>query len=143
VPKFLEVSDTSAARTALGAAAKGTTVYVEDYRDGIRTDGEIIEAAFADLQSGGALRFGQGVSYTITTDLSVTVGDISDVVIDGQGATLVGDAALSGTIFQILGSRYGTTNTTLTSDLSTRSFTLDVADTTGSVSYTHLRAHET
>lgn len=125
MPKFLEVSDAVAARSAINAAG-GNTVYVEDYRDGVRTDNEIIAAAFADLEAGGEIRFGQGVTYTTTANILVYLADRPNVLISGQGATIQSDTAPN--ILFLAGTKYAST-TTLTSAITSRTVTLTVADT--------------
>ena len=117
------------ARAAIEASRAGKTVFVEDYRSGSLTDNEIIVAAFADLEAGGEIRFGQGVTYTTTADILIYLADRPNVLINGQGATIQSDTA--STILFLAGSRITSTDTTLTAAVTSRTTTLTVADTTG------------
>jgi hypothetical protein len=111
-------------------APAGKTVYVESFRDGSRTDTQIITAAFAALTPGGSLKFGQGKTYTLATASAYDLTSKPNVFIDGQGATLDGSAVASGVILQIKGGS-GSVTTTLIAALTSRSRTLTVASTAG------------
>lgn len=110
----------------------GKTIYVESFRDGVRTDNQIITAAFAALSPGAELRLGQGKTYALTTASAYDLTSKPNVYINGQGATLDGSAIVSGTILQIKGGS-GSVTTTLSSVLACRSRTLNVASTAGFV----------
>jgi len=128
MPKFLDVTDKSAARAVLGADGGGT-VNVGDYRNGVRTDNEIIAAAFADLESGGCIRFEQGRTYTISGAIDCDLTGLDNVLVDGQGATL--DApVMTGRVFTVRGTEAATT-TTLTAAVTDRIRTLSVASSAG------------
>ena len=127
MPRFVDVSDVATAQTVLGLREAGKTIFVEEYRNGVRTDDEIIVAAFNDAEAGGEVRFGKGVTYTTTTDI-VLVSVPDGLLVNGQGATIVSSATNTG--LSLRGVRYGTTNTTLTAAITTPTQTLTVADTT-------------
>lgn len=128
MPKFLDVTDPAAARRALGAASVGSTVVVEDFREDGLTDGEIIGAAFDAVESGGEIRFGNGVTYTLTEDCVVSLSGKDNILIDGQGAILYSESASR--IFSPRGEKT-TTTTTLTAAITARTKTLTVASTAG------------
>ncbi len=104
-------------------------VSVENYRNGVLTDNQIIAAAAADLQAGGILRFGQGVTYSIVSLVDVDLTSKPNVLIDGQGATL-NAPSMTGTVFRVRGTSTATT-TTLSAAVSTRSRTITVASSAG------------
>lgn len=112
-------------------ALKGNTVYVESFRDGVRTDKEIITAAFAALQAGGSLKFGQGKTYVVTTGSAYDLTSKPNVLIDGQGAIIDG-SAVTGTILQIKGGS-GSVSTTLSTAITARSKTITVVSTSNFV----------
>lgn len=111
-------------------APTGKTVHVESFRDGVRTDNQILTAAFAALTPGSALKFGQGRTYKLTTSSAHDLTSKPNVLIDGQGATIDGSAVPSGVILQIKGGN-GSVATTLTAAISARTKTLTVASTMG------------
>lgn len=129
---LLTATNALAARTAISAARAGKTIFVEDYRDGVRTDKQIIEAAFAALESGGEIRFGQGVTYSLSDYLDIFVSGKDNVLINGQGATLDGSANGVYALLRIQGSRFSSTGlTTLTAAVTSRTKTLTVASSAG------------
>lgn len=125
---------TLTATTALATAAapSGATVYAEKFRDGIRTDTQILSAAFAALTAGGCLKLGQGVTYALTGGAMYDLTTKPNVLIDGQGATINGAAVASGVIVRLTGG-IGAINTTLTAAIAARTETLTVVSTTGFV----------
>lgn len=127
MPRFLDVSNAVAARNVVNIARAGKTLYAEDYRDGIRTDNEILAAVFNDLDAGGAVRLGQGTTYTLTEFIQVDLTNKPDVLIDGQGATIQATAAVPGVLFRPRGVEYQT-KLELTAAITSRTDTLTVAD---------------
>jgi hypothetical protein len=74
-------------QAALDLKANKTTIDVEDYRV-VGNDLATLQAAFAEVVSGSTIRFGQGLTYTITSGLAVILSSKSDVTIDFNGATI-------------------------------------------------------
>jgi hypothetical protein len=94
----------TATQTALDTKlASRRIVDVESFRDGVRTDDEILAAAFSALQAGGEIRFGQGVTYTLSARFDANLSTKPGVVLNGQGATIAGPSSL-GTFFVPRGS---------------------------------------
>ena len=121
------------ARNEIGAARRlDGTVFVEDFRDGQRTDHEIITAAFGVLAAGGELRFGQGVTYSVREHLDFFMVDKPNVLINGQGATIDGSSGWGsgGALLRVQGSKYSTT-TALKSSIPVRANKLRVASSAG------------
>jgi hypothetical protein len=108
----------------------GRTVYVESFRDGIRTDNQILTAAFAALTAGGSLKFGQGKTYVVTTASSYDLTSKPNAFIDGQGATIDGAAVASGMILKLTGGA-GSVATSLASAIPARTKTITVTSTAG------------
>jgi parallel beta-helix repeat protein len=109
-------------------AIASETVFVENYRDGVRTDNQIIDAAFSALTEGGEIKFGPGVTYTLTSAVVVDLAARPGVTINGQGATLTGSGAFAlfnpkGTVLSA-GSR-----PTLTAAITSRTKTITVSST--------------
>jgi hypothetical protein len=109
-------------------AVASETVFVENYRNGVRTDNQILEAAFAAVSSGGEVKLGPGVTYTLTSTLAPVLTDKPGVTINGQGATLTGSGAFAlfnpkGTVLSA-GSR-----PTLTAAITSRTKTITVSST--------------
>ena len=131
---LVTAATTLAGRQAIAAAPAGGTVFVEDYRDGVRTDEQIIAAAFAALKGGGELRFGNGVTYTFTTPggfIDVFFNSTRhNITINGQGATLNGAAAKAYALLRIQGGKDSTT-TSLTAAIPKRTNTITVTSTAG------------
>ena len=121
--------DAAAGRTALGAVNKAKTVYLEDYRDGVRTDKQIIEAAFAAVEDGGAVVFEQGRTYAISAAVDCNLTGKNNIVVDGQGAIL-NAPSMTGTALTIRGTQTATA-TTLSAAITARTKTLTVTSTTG------------
>lgn len=108
------------AKTALGIPA----VYVEDYRDGVRTDNEIVAAAFVALQAGGTIMFGEGVTYVLTETADLDLTGKPNVLLNGHGATL-SMATNGGRVLEAHGTMGS--STTLTAAITARAYTLTVA----------------
>jgi hypothetical protein len=108
-------------------AIASETVFVENYRDGVRTDNQILDAAFSALTAGGEIKFGPGVTYTLTSTCAPDLTSKPGVTINGQGATITGSATSlfspTGTVFPS-GSR-----PTLTAAVTSRTKTLTVSST--------------
>lgn len=130
--KLVDVSGTTPidASAEVKSAIGIPTVYVEDYRDGVRTDNEILLAAFDAVGAGGEIQFGKGVTYTLTSVLEVGLSDKPGVHINGQGATLYSTLGGDVKLFVVKGHRYSASATTLTAAITERTDTLTVADTT-------------
>jgi len=114
---------------AIGAAPRGKTIFLETFRDGVRTDKQIIEAAFAAVAAGGEVRFGQNVTYTVTAGMSFDLSTKPGVCVNGQGATINGASVTAAAILQFGGASPGTT-TTLTAAAS-QTTTLTVVSSAG------------
>lgn len=127
---ILDNIQTSATDPAGAVAPRGKTVYAESFRDGVRTDQQIIGAAVAALASGGRLKLEPGRTYTFTTGQVFDLTSKPNVLIDGQGATIDGSTVASGTIVQFKGGS-GSISTGLTAALTTRSATLTVTSSAG------------
>lgn len=88
-------------------AFAGRIVEVESFRDGSRTDDEILSAAFAVAGAGSEIRFGPGVTYAITKTFAPDLTDKPYLVVSGQDATIFGTASVgvifkpSGTVFPL------------------------------------------
>lgn len=108
----------------------GKTVHVESFRDGIRTDSQIITAAFAAVTAGGSIKFGQGRTYVVTTGSLYDLTSKPNVFLDGQGATIDGSAVASGAIIKIKGGT-GSVATSLSAAITARTKTIRVASTGG------------
>ena len=108
-------------------AIASETVFVENYRDGVRTDNQILDVAFSALAAGGEIKFGPGVTYTLTSTLAPNLTAKPGVTINGQGATITGAITNlftpTGTVFAF-GSR-----PTLTAAVTSRTKTLTVSST--------------
>ena len=118
---------TAASAPAARAAVDIDAVYVESFRDGVRTDHEILTAAFAAATAGSEVVFGPGVTYTLSETFAPVLTDKPGLTINGQGATLTGSATIlfqpKGTVFSF-GSR-----PTLTAAISAPTKTLTVDST--------------
>ena len=108
----------------------GKTVFVENFRDGVLTDNQIISAAFDALEAGGEIRFGQGVTYVLDGYLDFYMTDKPNVLISGQGATLDGTSGVY-VLLRIQGSKYTGGVTTLTAAIEKRTKTLTIASSAG------------
>jgi len=102
------------------------TVFVENYRDGVRTDNQILVAAFNALAAGGEIKFEPGVTYTLTSTLAPNLTAKPGVTINGQGATLTGAIT---TLFSPAGTRFLGSEPTLTAAVTARTKTLTVDST--------------
>ena len=119
------------ASTMENPVALGKTVFVEDFRDGARTDNEIIAAAFDALEAGGEIRFGQGVTYVLSRDLDFVITNKPNVLIDGQGAVLDGSSGAS-RLLRLQGSKdISTPLATLKAEITRRTKTLKVTSSAG------------
>lgn len=125
MPRFLEVTDKAAAKAAVGFR----TVYVEDYRDGIRTDDEIIEAAFDEVTEGGEIRFGGGVTYTLSEAFTYDLSATPNVTVNGQGAVIEAGDGIDEPMFVLSGELVG--STTLSTAITARTDTIVVGSTSG------------
>ena len=112
------------------ASAQGI-VDVESFRDGVRTDDEILAAAFDAASAGGEVRFGQSVTYTLTTTLAPDLTDKPGLVINGRGATIYAPSTV-GVIFSPQGTSFPVeSQPALTAAIPTQTRTLRVSSTSG------------
>lgn len=121
--KTLNADAPAKAKTALNMP----TVWVEDHRDGVLNDAQIIDAAFAAAASGSEIRFGQGVTYNISQQLEIDVTAKSDLLVNGQGATLQITAGVTSTAIRLRGT-YTEGVTTLTAAVTAGDSQLTVSD---------------
>jgi len=122
----------AAAATARAARAFADThIDVESFRNGVRTDNEILAAAFDAASAGGEVRFGQGVTYTLTTAFAPDLTDKPGLVINGRGATIYAPSTV-GVIFSPQGTKFpAESQPKLTAAITTQTRTLKVSDTRG------------
>lgn len=86
-------------------ASARTIIDVESFRDRVRTDNELLAAAFDAASAGGEVRFGQSVTYTLTTAFAPDLTDKPGLVINGRGATIYAPSTV-GVIFSPQGTRF-------------------------------------
>jgi hypothetical protein len=112
-------------------AHAGGLIDAESFRDGVRTDNEILAAAFDAVPAGGEIRFGRGVTYALTSTLAPDLTGKPGLLINGQGATLNAPSTVEvifnpkGTVFP-----YGS-RPSLTAAVTKQTRTLTVSATDG------------
>ena len=108
------------------ASAEGL-IDAESFRDGVRTDDEVLAAAFDAVAAGGEVRFGQGVTYTLTKTLAPRLTDKPGLLINGQSATIYAPSAV-GVIFNPGGTKFpDDSQPKLTEAITTQTRTLRVS----------------
>lgn len=108
--------------------AKGDLVVnVEDYRAANVTDAATLAAAAAAVVSGSTLKWQQGRTYTITSQLTFNWGNLSDVTMDMTGATISCPSGVTGTHFFGIQGIWNSTQTTATADIAKNATTITVA----------------
>jgi parallel beta-helix repeat protein len=112
-------------------ASASSVIDVESFRDGLRTDNEILAAAFDAASAGGEVRFGQDVTYTLAATFAPDLTDKPGLVINGRGATIYAPSTV-GVIFSPQGTRFPVEfQPKLTAAITTQTRTLTVSGTTG------------
>jgi parallel beta-helix repeat protein len=110
-------------------ASANSVIDVESFRDGVRTDNELLAAAFDAASAGGEVRFGQSVTYTLTTAFAPDLTDKPGLVINGRGATIYAPSTV-GVIFSPQGTKFPVeSQPKLTAAVTTQTRTLKVSDT--------------
>lgn len=129
-PALFGLVATAATAGAQKANADGL-IDAESFRDGVRTDDEILAAAFDAVPAGGEIRFGRGITYSLTSTLAPDLTDKPGLLINGQGATLNAPSTVEmvfnprGTVFP-----YGS-RPALTAAITAKTRTLSISATAG------------